>query len=99
MTGDGEPLTFLGRSVPPAFELRSVSIAAGDSLAFDEAEWLDALVVLEAGHLEVECLRGGRRRFAPGAVMCLVGLELRSLHALGPGAVLLVAVSRRRTTS
>jgi hypothetical protein len=96
MTGDAERLSFLGRGVPPAFEMRTVAIAPGESLAFVEAQWLDALVVLESGELEVECLQGGRRRFAPGAVMCLAGLDLRTLHSLGPEGVVLTAVSRRQ---
>jgi hypothetical protein len=99
MTGDGsdgERLTFLGRDVPSAFALQSVTIAAGASLAFDETQWDDALVILEAGALEVECHSGRRRRFAPGAVMVLAGLDLRTLHSVGPDAALLVAVSRRR---
>jgi uncharacterized protein YhbP (UPF0306 family) len=91
----GERPTFLGRSVPAAFDVRTVAIPAGGSLPYDEAEWLDAIVVLERGELEVECVRGGRRRFERGAVMCLAGLALRTLHNLGPDPALLVAVSRR----
>ena len=92
---DGELPTFLGRPVPAAFDVRTVSIPAGASRAYDEDEWHDALVVLERGELEVECTRGGRRRFERGAVICLVGLALRTLHSLGPESVVLVAVSRR----
>jgi CheY-like chemotaxis protein len=92
---DGEPLPFLGGGVPAAFELRTVAIPAGASRAYDEAEWEDAIVVLESGELEVECVRGGRRRFERGAVMYLVGLALRTLHNLGPETAVLVAVSRR----
>jgi hypothetical protein len=43
----------------------------------------------------VECLRGGRRTFEVGAMMCLVGLQLKTLHSTGAEAVVLTAVSRR----
>ncbi|HMJ32637.1 MAG TPA: pyridoxamine 5'-phosphate oxidase family protein [Baekduia sp.] len=98
MTRDGtdrEPLSFLGRGVPAAFQSRTVTIPAGASRAYVEAEWHDAIVVLESGELEVECVRGGRRRFERGAVMCFVGLALRTLYNLGPETAVLVAVSRR----
>jgi hypothetical protein len=91
----GERPTFLGRPIPAAFDVRTVAIPAGGSRPYDEAEWRDAIVVLERGELEVECVRGGRRRFERGAVMCLVGLALRTLHNLGPDPAMLVAVSRR----
>jgi hypothetical protein len=93
--GGGTRLSFLGHPVPPSFDVRMVTIPAGSSLAFDEHAWRDAIVVLEAGELEVECLHGGRRSFAVGAMMWLVGLELKTLHSTGTEAVVLTAVSRR----
>jgi hypothetical protein len=97
MTGDGadERPSFLGRRVPGAFATRVVTIDAGTTVPFDEAEWDGAIVVLEAGALEVECHDGGRSRFAAGAVIFLVGLELRTLHSVGPEPVRLVAITRR----
>jgi hypothetical protein len=94
----GERLSFLGRGIPAAFEVLTVAIPAGSSRAYDQAEWRDAIVVLESGELEIECVRGGRRRFKRGAVMYLVGLPLRTLHNLGPEPAVLVAVSRRVRT-
>jgi hypothetical protein len=98
MTSDGaggSRLSFLGHPVPPSFDVRMVTIPAGTSLDFDERAWRDAIVVLEAGELEVECLRGGRRSFAVGAMMCLIGLQLKTLHSTGAEAVVLTAVSRQ----
>jgi hypothetical protein len=98
MTSDdagGTRLSFLGHPVPPSFDVRMVTIPAGTSLDFDERAWRDAIVVLEAGELEVECLRGGRQSFAVGAIMCLAGLELKTLSSTGTEAVVLTAVSRR----
>lgn len=88
-------LSFLDARLPPAFELRVISIPSGGWRIFDEAEWRDALVVVERGAIELECLEGGRRRFGCGAVLCLVGLPLRALCNPAAEAAVLVAVSRR----
>ena len=95
MDGDDERLTFLGRGVPAAFVLRSVTIAPGASLAVDAGRWRDALVVVEAGDLEVECEHGDRHRFAAGAVLCLVGPDPVALRNVGAEPVVLVGVTRR----
>jgi hypothetical protein len=57
--------------------------------------WRGALVVVERGELELECLDGRRERFGRGDVLCLTGVRLRALRNPGHRAVLLVAVSRR----
>ncbi|MGH3036896.1 MAG: hypothetical protein ACRDMU_06915 [Gaiellaceae bacterium] len=93
--GGGERLSLLDRRLAPAFRLWSVAVAPGRELAFDEAGWRDALVVVEHGELELECLDGSRERFARGDVRCLTGVGLRALRNPGRRAVLLVAVSRR----
>jgi hypothetical protein len=99
---DGEPLTFLGRWLSPAFDRRYLRLAAGASRPHQDAEWEGALVVVEDGAIELECVRGGRRRFETGAVLWLSGVPLRAMHNPGPGSALVVAVSRRaygRTTT
>jgi hypothetical protein len=90
-----ERFSFLGRHLPSAFEVRALGLAPGAERAYDESEWRDAIVVVERGSIELECLGGSRRHFATGDVVCLVGLSLRSLRNPGPEPVLLVAVSRR----
>jgi len=92
-------LSFLGRRCSPSFEVRVVAVAAGRKRAYDEAEWRDALVVLERGEIELECLGGSRQRFRRGDVLWLVGLPLRALHNPGCEPALLVAVSRRPRAS
>jgi hypothetical protein len=89
-------LSFLGRRLPPAFELRVVSVAPGGQRTYDEAEWRDALVVVERGEIELESSAGARTRFGTGSVLWLFGLPLRALHNRGPDPALVVAVSRRR---
>jgi hypothetical protein len=92
----GARLSFIDRPLPPSFDLRVVAIAPGHERAYDEAEWRGALVVVERGDIELECLAGGRLQCAAGAVLWLVGLPLRALHNAGPETALLAAVSRRR---
>jgi hypothetical protein len=92
----GERLSLLERRILPAFQLRTVAVAPGRERAYDETDWRDAIVVVERGEIEVECLAGSRRRFGSGDVLWLVGLPLRAVHNRGPEAALLVAVSRRR---
>jgi hypothetical protein len=88
-------LSFLGGRLPPGLELRVVALAPGHRLAYDGAEWRDAVVVVERGEIELECLGGSRRRFGHGDVLCLDGLPLRALHNRGREPVVLAAVSRR----
>ncbi|MGH2779996.1 MAG: hypothetical protein ACRDNE_16115 [Gaiellaceae bacterium] len=96
MDGHGvERLSLLGRRLPSAFQLRTVAVAPGREQAYDEADWRDAIVVVERGAIEVECLAGSRRCFGSGDVLWLVGLPIRAVHSRGREAAVLVAVSRR----
>lgn len=81
---------------PCAFDLREVAVAPGAERAYDAAEWADALVVVARGEIELEGRHGARRRFARGAVIVLVGLNLRVLRNDGDEPAVLLAVSRRR---
>jgi hypothetical protein len=88
--------SFLGREIPPAFVRREVLVAPGLERIYDESEWWDALVVVARGALELECVSGRRCCFEAGAMLWLVGLPLRALHARGDEPAVLIAVSRRR---
>jgi hypothetical protein len=90
-----ERLTFLDGPLPPRFRLRTVMLAPGSTRPYRAAEWVDALVVVERGEIELACRAGARRRFAAGAVMWLQGMELEALHNPGEEPVVLSAVSRR----
>ncbi len=72
-----------------------VTVAAGRERTYDEAEWRDALVVVERGEIELECLGGSRHRFRRGDVLWLTGLPLRVLRNRGLVPAVLTAVSRR----
>jgi hypothetical protein len=78
------------------FRRRSVVLEPGESRRSGDAEWRDALVVVERGDVELECAAGGRRRFSGGAVLWLEGIDLRVLHNVGDEPAVLLAVSRRR---
>ena len=90
-----ERLSFLGRLPPSGFEMRIMVVDPGDTRAYQESEWRDALVVVERGNIQLEASGGVRRDFATGDVLCLVGLSLRALHNRGPEPAVLVAVSRK----
>ena len=78
------------------FVRRTVVLDPGVSRPSHDAEWRDAIVMVECGDVELECAAGGRRRFTAGAVLWLTGIDIRVLHNVGTGPVVLVAVSRRR---
>jgi quercetin dioxygenase-like cupin family protein len=90
-----EALSFLDRPLPPAFRLRAVVVAPGRARAYDDAEWRDAIVVVERGEIDLDFLAGGRRRLACGDVLHLDGMSVRALHNRGWEPALLVVVSRR----
>jgi hypothetical protein len=91
-----DSLSFLGRRLPPAFETSAISIEPRSRRVYDEAEWRDAIVVVERGEVELECRGGSQWRFCRGDALWLVGLPVHAIHNRGREPALLVAVSRRR---
>ena len=79
-----------------AFEVRRVAVAPGGSRAYDEAEWSEALVVVERGRIELEGLSGARRTFERGAALWLAGVPLRALHNHGREPAVMVTFTRQR---
>jgi hypothetical protein len=71
-------------------------IEPGAGRAYAEADWRDALVIVDEGEIELEGTSGGRVRFERGAIIWLAGLPLRALHNPGFEPASLVAVSRAR---
>jgi hypothetical protein len=90
-------LSFLGRRLPSQFERRVVVLRPGHDRVYDEAEWRGAIVVVEHGEIELECLDGSHHCFGRGDVLWLDRLPLRALHNRGHESAVLVAVSRRTT--
>jgi hypothetical protein len=91
---DEDRLSFLERRVRAPFEVRWVTIEPGSERTCDGAEWLDALVVLELGSIELEYPSGISRSFETGGVLCLSRLSRGTLRNRGPDLVLLAVVSR-----
>jgi len=83
------------RPLPPWVRRRVVTIDPGAAIAFHDGDWHDALVVVAAGRLEIECIRGGRRSFSRGSVLWLTGIDARLLHSCDGEPTVLISFSRR----
>ena len=88
-------LSIAGRTLPPAFVRREIVVAPGAERPYDPAEWVDALVVVKDGEIELECHAGHLATFRRGDILWLTGLPLRVLRNRGAGPAVLVAVARR----
>ena len=77
-----------------SFAVRVVAVAPGGERAYVESEWLDALVVVEQGEIELRGAGGTCRRFRRGDLLWLTGVPLRTLHNPGAEPAVLRAVSR-----
>jgi hypothetical protein len=95
MDANRSRLSFLGQRLPPPFERRVVVLAPDHTWVYDDAEWRGAIVVIEHGQIELECLDGNRHCFGCGDILWLERLPLRALHNRGHTPAVLVAVSRR----
>jgi hypothetical protein len=93
--GSADRLSLLDRRLAWTFSLRLTVIAPGGTRTYDEAEWRDALVVIERGEIELVSQLGSRLRLECGAVLWLSGLPISAIHNPGAEPALLVAVARR----
>lgn len=96
---DEAPVSFLGRPAPPGMDVRLVSIPRHSELAYEPSEWAGALVVVEAGEVELECRGGASACFATGSVLFFEGLGPRAVRNPGEEPALLSAVTRRSQQS
>lgn len=90
-TKDPPTLPGAGR---PGFRRATVRIEPGGRRAYRAADWIDCLVVIESGELELETTGGARRICRGGDVLWLVGLPLRCLVNRGSGPVIITTVRR-----
>jgi quercetin dioxygenase-like cupin family protein len=81
--------------IGPAFERRIVTVAPGATRAYRESDWRDAIVLVERGEITLEYWEDDAQQFGSGAVIWLVGLQVRTLRNPGREPAVLVAVSRR----
>jgi hypothetical protein len=80
--------------LPAGFSRRVFRVAPGLELGLGPGGLPDAIVVVEQGELELECRAGTCRRFAPGSMLPIARLPIAHLRSVGPGPLVLVAVSR-----
>jgi hypothetical protein len=71
-----------------------VAVPPGRSRPYREAEWRDALVLVERGEIELESRAGAFAKFGEGDLLSFTGLPLRSLRNRGRKPALLVALTR-----
>ncbi|MFC1419154.1 hypothetical protein [Streptacidiphilus cavernicola] len=76
------------------FRVRTLTLRPGEAIDYRAAEWSGALVIVEQGELEVECVSGVRACFGEGSVLTFAGLELRRLHSTGSGCLVVTGLSR-----
>jgi hypothetical protein len=88
------------RPLPEGFSRSVFRVAPGLELDVEQGGLSDAIAVVEHGELELECRSGTCRRFGCGSMIPLARLPVILLRSVGPGALVLVAVSRvsRRAT-
>lgn len=82
---------------PYSFRTRRVTLPPGGSRRHDEDEWRGALIVVEAGELELRCRAGGSRVFGTGSVLWFTGLDLASVRNPGRVDTVFRALTRHRT--
>ncbi|MCU1429055.1 MAG: hypothetical protein JWL83_3055 [Actinomycetia bacterium] len=93
---DLDQVSFVDGHCPPAFERRVITVAPGQAHAYDDAEWRDAIVVVQRGDIELEGVSGRRYGIAPGDILWLADMPLRALHNVGTAPAVFIAVSRRK---
>jgi hypothetical protein len=81
----------MGRS---GFERRLVRLEPGSELHYVESEWLDELVIVVCGTLELEGRSGRRWVFRKGSIIWLQELPLRAICNPTGATTILMAVSR-----
>jgi len=84
--------------LPAGFSRRVVHVEPGLELDLDANREPDAVWVVEEGALELECRSGMRRRFGRGSMIPIERLAIVRLRNVGPGPLVLVAVSRAMPT-
>lgn len=90
---------FLTRpDLPEGFERWSLTLGSRSTRPTSAGEWAGALVRVETGTLEVDCLAGGHATFHAGDLLALGWLPIVRLRNPGREPVRLVAVRRRGDT-
>ncbi len=95
MTPDESAAEALFRGpLPEGYCRRVLRMAPGLDGELDPNDLPDAIFVVEQGELELECRAGTRRRFGRGSMIPIGRLPVSRVRNVGPGPLVLVAVSR-----
>lgn len=91
---DEDPPTLPGAD-RPGFRRTTVRIEPGHCRPYRAVDWVDCLVVIESGEVDLEATSGVRHTCHAGDVLWLVGLPLRCLVNRGDAPVMITAIRRR----
>ena len=94
MTSQGAGDALFREPLPAGFSRRVVRVEPGLGLDLEASRMPDAMWVVEQGELELECRSGTRRRFGRGSMIPIARLPIVHVRNIGPGPLVLVAVSR-----
>lgn len=79
-----------------AFTVRKYVVPPRSERVYAQAEWRDALVVVESGSIELEAINGLRQKFVTGDVLTLTRTRLRVIRNRNRVTAVLSATSRIR---
>ena len=85
--------------LPRGFERWTVYLGSGEVRPSGAAEWSGALIVVDAGTIEVGCFAGSRATFVAGDVLALSCLPLRWLRNPAADEARIVAIRRSPVAS
>jgi hypothetical protein len=80
--------------LPEGFSRAVLRVAPGREVDLEASGVPDPIVVVEEGAIELECRSGARRRFGRGSMIPISRLPIAHLRSVGPGPLVLLAVSR-----
>lgn len=87
--------TLLAGALAPAFQRRVVVLEPLIRKPYRRSDWLDAVVLVDSGVIQLELVGQARRTFRRGDVLWLGGLGLSAIYNPGPEIAVLIAVWRR----
>lgn len=74
------------------FLVREIRISPGSGRRYEDRDWWGALVLVQAGSVELETMSGARGSFSAGSMLFLAGLRLRLLRNPGTMTTVLRAI-------
>jgi hypothetical protein len=63
-------ISFAGTPCPAGFAVRTLILQPGEAIGYRPVDWVDALLVVERGELEIQCQSGTGARFGDGRSSC-----------------------------